>query len=1112
MIVPNPEALKTWLARVLEPLCDADPAALAKYVFALVKKDKPLQELKDSMVEQLEVFLQSETKRFVALLFLVLEKDDFTLPVPSALSQLASGETPSSTTEVEIKIKQEPPSTPAAPVPETQPKVAPAPQITSQPTVSSSTPANVSSAGAAPNSSAVAVASVVQVNGSSANAAPASSYSARTSHRKSDSDRDDKNRSSRSARHSSPPRNRSRSRSWDRSRRSRSRDRLRERDRSRWRNKSPPARRYDRDRRRSWSRTRGGSRSRSRSPRHGSGFRSRYRRSPHGRVSLSGSRSHSNERKKEPLSGTATPTQDSNHGDSDTRVIPASQSIQSVVSQVPKRRCRDFDEKGYCMRGDLCPYDHGSDPVVLEDVSLSQVLPYEGGPAQPGAGPPGSGVPNDIGGLQSTIAVAPSGPSVMGGAPPPQSMVQMAGHMPPFHHTRFPPPPPVPAAMEYNPDAPSMEPRMTWNRMPPRGGPGNRGRMVRGPPPPNMYNPVGPQQTRELVSVPLNDHSGSMMGHHPGMGMAFKRPMHHDNNQNYPLHGEILSLDGHSPLKRRHGFDYGRLGPAGTRMRHNQGNCSLDVKKIPRTMNNITHLNNHFTKFGNIVNIQVQFEGDPEAALVTFSSHAEANAAYRSTEAVLNNRFIKVFWHNNNNNNGAMGPETKQENLPPVKPSVKDRLGAQVPPMQLKVMNAKVAPQLTEEEVEEQVMMSGNSLTKTLYIKKDVTQAPVLATQVNKAQAVAQAQAQQAAATAAMKAKLQEVAVAKQNLKKKQEEKRREAIQITADLRKRKQDLLEKQLEQQKQLIQRLEKQDITKEQRQAVITTIKSLQENVEKIRKDLATVVGNTTNNVKSASKIVKSPPVGKTPTPNLVKKTMEEAQREILDAELDIIAKQQEGEDVAELQRKVLILKMEAANQATVQSPTKPLRGSLRTVRGRGVPRPVAARNPALYRTGVRRGGFTGHSVDHRPSKILVSGYEEDDKVDVLAHFAQYGQIVDHESDDAIPSLVLNYKSRKEAEMAMTKGRNFGDRLLSITWHASVPRPGRNAHPHLLSTVHLNSHRRQVMMVGESGELIDDGEGHAEDEEELVGLDLEPSEEALLLDDEEDDEDGEDRSWRR
>lgn len=45
-------------------------------------------------------------------------------------------------------------------------------------------------------------------------------------------------------------------------------------------------------------------------------------------------------------------------------------------------------------------------------------------------------------------------------------------------------------------------------------------------------------------------------------------------------------------------------------------------------------------------NLQVCFEGDFEAALITFSSHAEASSAYKSTEAVLNNRFIKVFWHN----------------------------------------------------------------------------------------------------------------------------------------------------------------------------------------------------------------------------------------------------------------------------------------------------------------------------------------------------------------------------------------------------------------------------------------------------------------------------------
>lgn len=34
------------------------------------------------------------------------------------------------------------------------------------------------------------------------------------------------------------------------------------------------------------------------------------------------------------------------------------------------------------MRGDLCPFDHGSDPVVVDDVNLSNVLQLNQGPSQ----------------------------------------------------------------------------------------------------------------------------------------------------------------------------------------------------------------------------------------------------------------------------------------------------------------------------------------------------------------------------------------------------------------------------------------------------------------------------------------------------------------------------------------------------------------------------------------------------------------------------------------------------------------------------------------------------------------------------------------------------------
>lgn len=43
-------------------------------------------------------------------------------------------------------------------------------------------------------------------------------------------------------------------------------------------------------------------------------------------------------------------------------------------------------EKGYCMRGDMCSFDHGSDPLVLEGIS--GMLEYPPPPVPPG--PPGT--------------------------------------------------------------------------------------------------------------------------------------------------------------------------------------------------------------------------------------------------------------------------------------------------------------------------------------------------------------------------------------------------------------------------------------------------------------------------------------------------------------------------------------------------------------------------------------------------------------------------------------------------------------------------------------------------------------------------------------------------
>ncbi|KAK7869794.1 hypothetical protein R5R35_008321 [Gryllus longicercus] len=1141
MIIENQEAFKTWLTTVLEPLCNADPEALAKYVFALVKKDKPIPELRAGMIDQLDVFLQHETKKFVDLLFQTLETHSYSLPTScvttSTTTEVASTTVAGSPVVTSTVGKQAETFQPQQNQPTTVTETVTTTALPVQPTASHST----GSLGPVINSS--------QTNGSISTTLPTQTLhkreteSARTSHRKSDSDKDDKGRTG-SRRHrssQSPPRIRSRSRSWDRSRRSRSRERDRERDRERqrerdrsraWRNKSPPPRRYERDRRRSWSRsnspvgvsrTRSAatSRSRSRSPRYNHRGRVYRNRSPPTRLSMSRSRSRSNERsreKKESLSGAATPTQDSNHGDVDMRLTTTSQSIQSVVSAGgnkansdqaatgptllssifhTKRRCRDFDEKGYCMRGDLCPYDHGNDPVVLEDVALSRVLSFGPNAPPPHAlPPPASGttglstansapgqVPSD-----GSEGLVPSEHTALTGIPPTALGVdppahQLPHHMPP-HHIRGP----HPTNMEYNPDAPSMEPRMIWGRPPFRGGPpGMRGGIMRGVVGRPM--PYNPQPQRELINVPVTDQIQNYSGYN-------KRPRQSDTNS-YSLQGESKESP---PVKKKTTFDFNRLGP-----RHkNPNNCSLELKKVPRGLNNITHLNNHFAKFGKIVNIQVSFEGDSEAALVTFSSHAEANAAYRSTEAVLNNRFIKVFWHNSANNN-----EGKQENVPPPRPSVKERLGVPNPVQNTKVLNT-LQPKATlsqQQEPVEKVIMSGNNLTKTVYIptalKKSETSPPASVPPVISTPPVQENNK----AIAAVIKKSQEMLAAKETLKKKQEEKRKEALKLTADLRKRKQELLDKQLSQQKKLIERLEKGGVSGDQRESLMSTIKTLQESIEKIRKDLSVSVSQSGASPMSAIK-----------PGSLAKKSKEEAQREILDAELDLFTKQQEGGDTSELQRKVAELKMEAHSLGLLPgSSTHPrtTRGALHLHRGasRGL-----SRMPRGTTFRGRGRGFAHVSVDHRPTKVLVSGYEDDEKTEVLAHFAQYGEIVDYVADDSTPSIILNYKSRKEAELAMVKGRTFQDRLLSVTWcNPQSNRNVRGGHS-LMSTVHVHhgmSHR-SVIMVGSnrdgSEELMEEGEEVLVDEDEELGI-AELSEDVLLQDDEEEEEDGdEDRSWRR
>lgn len=545
------------------------------------------------------------------------------------------------------------------------------------------------------------------------------------------------------------------------------------------------------------------------------------------------------------------------------RKSPKNLSQPQVVQEVEikSKRCRDFDEKGYCMRGETCPWDHGIDPVVIEDLNNPQL------------------------GIN-----APSSLNI---------------RAPPIHS-------------EYNPDAPDLYIRGSFP-------PANRMMM---PTPRQPYfgfrgapsgMPFMPGMPRELISVPvMGDPQNQMNDAPPYMKRRFENE--DQNMQDGPKRKIPIGA---------------RLGP---RVNNSGGNpsqnCSLELRKIPRGLNAISHLNDHFSKFGKITNIQIAYENDPEAAIVTFSSHAEANVAYRSTEAVLNNRFIKVFWHTGSNENNPMSGPTGS--LP--KPS---ELSVRRFPYQ-STPTTPATPAEGSENASEGASSQGDASNQQ--------PAPPQATNrpnsfISQATVAAQQQRLKAA-------KLNRAT--NEMIRKKQRDQQKEVVQMAHGLYQKKQELLQKNLTQLKQLVEKFERTDQLDPARGHLMDTIKSLQSIIDKLKIDLES------DSQQIAAKMQTTAPPQR--------KTKEQAQKELLDVELELISKEQHGDnDTYAIQKRYL--ELQKTLRAAGVAPSGAVGGAQHFQQQ--APRPTVAR-------------FGSTSVDRRPTTLKITGFTLDESDSVLGHF--------------------------------------------------------------------------------------------------------------------------------
>ncbi|KAI0757205.1 hypothetical protein C8Q80DRAFT_1092235 [Daedaleopsis nitida] len=92
--------LKPWLIKNLEPICDAEPGALAEYILALLKHNASEPELRKELTLQLEEFLEKECSSFVDTLFIALRTKSY-LPYSATPSSSSAPNYPSSSTSTD---------------------------------------------------------------------------------------------------------------------------------------------------------------------------------------------------------------------------------------------------------------------------------------------------------------------------------------------------------------------------------------------------------------------------------------------------------------------------------------------------------------------------------------------------------------------------------------------------------------------------------------------------------------------------------------------------------------------------------------------------------------------------------------------------------------------------------------------------------------------------------------------------------------------------------------------------------------------------------------------------------------------------------------------------
>lgn len=297
--------------------------------------------------------------------------------------------------------------------------------------------------------------------------------------------------------------------------------------------------------------------------------------------------------------------------------------------------CLNFTDNGYCARGATCKYSHGEDAVVpgMFPMTAAMSLPFM--PMFPGAGNPfglGGGMGTAYDPHEARMDMRPMGNRNQ--RAPILPRIQQEDGSQVVHSTASGE---LPVIQDLTPLSPDNE---------------------------KIPSAHTESQNATLHTLPHQQPSLTQSGNYPSsydsmqgvidgqpymsnisrdMGINMNPPTKHQTTGSRPSRGGGRGRGG--------GGTFGGENPNFRPERRNDK--TLVVEKIPEDKLTLEHVNEWFKRFGTVTNVAI--DSLNAKALISFSNHDEAYAAWKSEDAVFNNRFVKLFWHRPMEGHGSLG-------------------------------------------------------------------------------------------------------------------------------------------------------------------------------------------------------------------------------------------------------------------------------------------------------------------------------------------------------------------------------------------------------------------------------------------------------------------------